>query len=264
MTGTGHVVVLAVVLAFASAGLTMASQQRPYRVSDQQPKDLVKRIETHRDAFHASVKRAIDRSPIHDTPADEQIGRSVNDFAQAMDRLRDRVNDRKSDTADAEDVLRRASSIDNHMMRNQLDTPAQSDWQALRLDMNELAHAYGITANWSAASRNTPYRDADKQVEQLLKQIGEKADRFDTSLDRAFDSSRIDVEDVLERGLVIDGFVRRHQVNAQAEQARSPARHGADDHVGCLKELANDPGWAALTPHPSASRSRSITRCEVL
>jgi signal transduction histidine kinase len=74
MTGTRHAVVLAVVLAFASFGLTMASQQRPYRVTDQQLKDLVKRIETHRDAFHTSVTRAIDRSPIHDTPADEDPG----------------------------------------------------------------------------------------------------------------------------------------------------------------------------------------------
>lgn len=249
-----RIVVLAVGLGLASAGMAVAGQGRPYRLSDQQLQDLVNRIDTHGDAFHASVERAIDRSPINGSPAEDQIDRSVKDFEQATDRLRDRVNDRRSDTADAEDVLRRASFIDTFMMRNALEARAQSDWQALRLDMNDLARAYGITSGWSVASQQTmPYRIDDKQVDQVLKQIGEKADRFDKSLDRAFDRSQIDdrgakdeirqsvkafrqttdrlrdrvkgrqsntfdVEEVLRRGVQIDGFMQRHELSAQAEQ----------------------------------------------
>jgi len=244
---------LAVGLAVASAGLATASQQRPYRLSDQQLKDLVNRIDSHRDAFHASVDRALDRSPIKGGPEEEQVNRSVKDFEQATDALRDRVNGRQSGTADAEHVLRRASAIDTLMMRNQLDAPAQRDWQAVRLDMNDLARAYGIAPSWSAASQYMPQRVDDKQIERLLKQIGQKADRFDTSLGRAFDRSRIedsrgkdeirrsvadfkqaadrlrdrvngrqsntlDVEEVLRRGVGIDAFMQRYQLSAQAEQ----------------------------------------------
>jgi DNA-binding TFAR19-related protein (PDSD5 family) len=253
MTRMKHVVVLAVGLAVASAGLAMATQQPPYRLSDQQLKDLVNRIDTHRDAFQNSVKRAIDRGPINGSAAEDQIDRSVKSFEQATDLLRDRVNDRQNDTADAEHVLRRASSIDNLMMRNQLDAPAQSDWQALRVDMNDLARAYGITWSSSAASWDVPSRIDDRQIEQLLKQIDEQADRFDTSLDQAVDRSRIDdrrakdeirqsvkdlrqltdrlrdrvkgrqsntldVEEVLRRSVSIDGFMQRHQLSAQAER----------------------------------------------
>ncbi len=254
MTLIRRIVVLAVGLGLASAGMAVAGQERPYRLSDQQLKDLVTRIETHSSAFHASVERAIDRSPVNGSPAEDQIDRSVKEFEQATDRLRDRVNDRRSDTADAEDVLRRASFIDTFMMRNALEARAQSDWQALRLDMNDLARAYGITSGWSVASQQTmPYLVDDKQVDQVLKQISEKADRFDRSLDRAFDRSQIDdhrakdeirqsvkafrqttdrlrdrvkgrqsntfdVEEVLRRGVQIDGFMQRYELSAQAEQ----------------------------------------------
>ena len=81
MTGfIKHVVGLSVALAVASAGLAMAGQQRPYRLSDQQLKDLVTRIDTHRDTFHTSLKRAIDRSSINGSQAEDQIDRSMRMF----------------------------------------------------------------------------------------------------------------------------------------------------------------------------------------
>jgi hypothetical protein len=78
------------------------------------------------------------------------------------------------------------------MVRHPLDASAQRDWQALRLDMDDLARAYGIAWNWNAASQNAPSRVDDKQVEQLLKQLSEKTGQFDKSLDRAFDGRRSD------------------------------------------------------------------------
>ena len=119
--------------------------------------------------------------------------------------------------------------------------------------MNDLARAYGIAWSWNAASQNTPSRVDDKQVERLLKQMGEKADRFDRSLDQAFDRNRVDdrrgkdeirqsvkdfrqatdrlrdrvngresntldVEEVLRRGASIDGFMQRYQLSTQAER----------------------------------------------
>ena len=50
--------------------------------------------------------------------------------------------------------------------------------------MNDLARAYAITWSWSADSQNMPSRVDDRQVEQVLKQIGKKASRFDKSLDQ--------------------------------------------------------------------------------
>jgi hypothetical protein len=253
MTGLKHAVALAVGLAVAGAGMTAAGQQRPYRVGDQQLKDLVNRIETHEQAFRSSFERAIDRSPIRNSQTADQAGRSVKDFNEATDRLRDRVNDGQSVASDAENLLRRASAIDSLMTRTQFEAPAQRDWQALRLDMNDLTRAYGLAWNWSAASQTAPARVNDNQVKQLLQAIGQKVVRFDKGLDRAFVNSPYDAgrgkdeirqsvkdlkqaadrlrdrvngrqantleaEEVLRRGASIDGFMQRHQLSAQAEQ----------------------------------------------
>jgi hypothetical protein len=285
MTGIKHAVVLAVGLAVASAGMATAGQQRPYRVSDQQLKDLVNRIDTHRDAFHDSFERAIDRSPIKGSPTADQAYRSMKDFDQAADLLRNRVNDRQSGTPDAENLLRRASDIDSLMTRLSFETTAQRDWQALRLDMNDLTRAYGIAGNWSAASQNMPARVDDNQVKQLLKTIGQKADTFDKGLDRAFtngqpdagrgkdevrrsvqdlkqatnrlrdrvngrQSNTLDAEEVLRRGASIDGFMQRYRLSAQTEQ----------DGAGAIRDTRRRRRVTGIpSPAPTSSRPAGAT-----
>ena len=283
MTGFKHAAVLAVGLAVASAGMATAGQQRPYRVSDQQLKDLVNRIDTHQNTFRNSFERAIDRSPIKGSPTADQADRSMKDFNDAADLLRDRVNDKQSGASDAENLLRRASAIDSLMTRFQFETAVQRDWQALRLDMNDLTRAYGIAWNWSAASQTMPARVDDNQVKQLLKTIGQKADTFDKGLDRAFTNSQydagrgkdeirrsvkdlkqatdrlrdrvngrqantLDAEEVLRRGASIDGFMQRYQLSAQAEQNWLVLRGDLDKLAG-----AYNVGWGwSGSGYPSA------------
>lgn len=253
MTGIRQAAVFALGLAIASTGLAAASQQRPYRVSDQQLRDLVDRIHTHNKVFHASFARAIDRNQVTGSPDKSQVERFVSDFDQAIDQLRDRVNDGQSDVAHAENVLRRASLIDTVMTRTQFDTGAENDWRQLKLDLNELARNYGIAWNWNSASQSMPARIDDKRVTQLLKQIERKSDKLDRSLDKAFDrassqdrqgkdelrrsvrdlkqssqqlrervggrqSNTLDIEEVLRRGGNVDSLMQRYQLSAQAEQ----------------------------------------------
>jgi hypothetical protein len=285
MTGGRRLLALAAGFAIACAGAAMASQQRPYRVSDQQLRDLVNRLDTHRDAFRGSFERAIERSAVKGSAAADDMSRSVKSLDQAIDLLRDRVNDRHTDAADAEDVLRRASVIDSLMVRTQLDTSVHADWQALGPDFDDLARAYGIARSWRAASQVVPDRIDDKQAEQLLKQIGEKAGRFDNSLDRAFDrsgiddrqgkdairqavkdfsqaadrlrdrvkgrqSNTLDAEEVLRRGASIEGFMQRYQLSAEAEQGWLSLRGDLDRLARAYNVAWNwsDPGYAPAAP----------------
>lgn len=262
MTRLGPLVALAVVLALASGGIAAAAQQ-PTRSRDEQVKDLLKRIEKRTDTFRSSFHQAIDRNPINSSRAEDQINQAVKDFEQAADRLRDRVDDRESGAADVEEVLSRASLIDSFMMRNQLDASAEDDWQDLRQDLDELAHVYGVTGNWTF-SGNRPARADDKQVGQLLKRIEKGAKQFRKSLDKALDQSAIDgstaedninhivtefaettdllsdlfgrnqvatndVEDVLRRGASIDGFMQGHRLGEQAENDWLRLRRDLDE-----------------------------------
>ena len=151
MTGTAikRIVVLAVAFALASVGTAMAGPQRSSRLSDQQLKDLVKRIDTRTDAFRASLERAMDSGQINDSGGKNEINQSVKDFRQSADRLRDRVDDRQSGILDVEDVLQRGARIDSFMHRYQLSAQAERDWISLRGDLDGLARAYNVAWNWS-------------------------------------------------------------------------------------------------------------------
>ena len=127
--------------------MAAAAQQQPYRVNDQQAQELVNRIDTRTETFRLGFDRAIDRSRMRGSRAADEINRSIDDFKQATVRLRDRVNDRRSDAAAVEDVLKPAAIIDTFIMGNQLDAPAERDWQDLRRDLDELARAYGVAWN---------------------------------------------------------------------------------------------------------------------
>ena len=253
MTPFRQAAVVALGLAVASTGVAMAGQSRPYRLSDSQLSELAKRVDTHAEGFRDTLKRAVDRSAINGTATEGEIDRAVKAFEQATETLRDRVNDRQSVRADAESVLTRAASIDAVMTRNQFETSAERAWQTLRLDMDDLARAYGIDRNWAATAQDMPRRIDDKQVEQLLKQIEQKAGRFEKSLDRPRDrrqagssqqrddvkesvkdfrqtadrlrdrvgrrqSNTQDVEELLRRGMSIDRYMQSVQASPQAEQ----------------------------------------------
>ena len=263
MTRLRPIGALAVLLALASASVAVAAQQRPTRSSDQQVKDLLTRIDKRTDTFRSSFNRAIDRNPINGSREEDQINQSVKDFEQATDRLRDRVNDRESGTADVEEVLSHASLIDSFMARNQLDASAERDWEDLRRDLDDLAGVYGVTGHWTVPGTSLARVD-DKEVEQLLKRIDKGADQFRKSLDKALDHSTMDgskgeddinqfvkefaettdhlkdhfgrkqvvtndVEDVLRRGVSIDAFMQRHRLSEQAENDWLALRHDVDD-----------------------------------
>lgn len=290
MTPFRQAAVVALGLALAGAGVAMADQSRPYRLSDSQLSELAKRIDTHADAFRDNLKRAIDRSAINGTTEEGEIDRSVKALEQAIETLRNRVNDRQSVRADAEGVLTRAASLDAVMTRRPFEASAERSWQTLRLDMDELARAYGIDGNWAATAQDMPYRTNDRQVEQLLKQIEQKAGRFERSLDRSFDrrqassqqrdevmeavrdfrqtadrlrdrvgdrqSNTLDVEELLRRGVSIDRYMQSVQATAQAEQGWIGLRRDLDTLAGAYNMPWDwsSPGYTQSQPPGSRHR----------
>ncbi|HEU4597904.1 MAG TPA: hypothetical protein VFS10_22440 [Pyrinomonadaceae bacterium] len=120
----------------------------PYRVGDAQLRQLIRRIENRTDTFRASVDTALDRSRYDGTRAENNINTFIRDFEAATDLLRDRFNSRNSATGDVENVLRRATYIDDFMRRNNLTQRAENQWSLLRTDLNTLASAYSVAWNW--------------------------------------------------------------------------------------------------------------------
>jgi hypothetical protein len=263
MISRRHTVVLAAAFALTMVSTTAVAQQQSYRVNDQQVQDALNLIDARTGTFRLSFDRAIDRSRLKGSRAADEIDRSVNDFKQATARLRDRVNDRRSDGAAVDDVLRPATIIDTFMTGNQLDASVQRDWQDLRRELDGLARMYGVTWN-RTPSQTTPSVANDPLVKQLLTRTTRDAlqlrrslgpsvargrgraareeddiNRFVTELTEAtarlndqFDrrqSVTAGIGDLLQGGVRIDKFMQRHPLTTGAQNDWRVVRRDLDD-----------------------------------
>jgi hypothetical protein len=67
--------------------------QRPYRLSEQDMKNLLERIEKGADRYRSSLKEALGESRFDDTKAEDNINQFVKNFEVATDRLQARFDD---------------------------------------------------------------------------------------------------------------------------------------------------------------------------
>lgn len=121
---------------------------RPYRMSEDELKSLLARMEANADAFRKSLADALDNTDFDDTDAEDLINRDIKAFENATDKLEDRFNNKRSAASDAEEVLTRAASIEAFMRQHRLTMRAQEDWQRLRESLDHLAQAYSVSWKW--------------------------------------------------------------------------------------------------------------------
>lgn len=242
---------------------TSARAQSPYRLSEREVKNLLERIEQNADRFRSSLADALDRSRLDDSRSEDNINQFIKDFEAATDQLEARFNDSQSASGLVEDVLKRAVVIDNFMMRHRIMSRAQDDWLQLRGNLDELSQAYNVQWNWTGVLTSA-YRVNDKQVENLLERMEKNAERFRRSLDSALDRSRLDdtnreddinqfvkdfgvatdrledrfgkkqsaagdVEEVLNRAMQIENFMRRHRLTSRAQEDWNVLRSNLDE-----------------------------------
>jgi Rad3-related DNA helicase len=127
--------------------------QEAYRLSEREMKELLSRIDKQSEVFRGSLKRAMNHSRLDDTKAEDRINDFVKDFSEATDRLKHRYSDKRTASADVEEVLSRAARIDDFMTRHELSHQAESDWAALRSNLDSLADAYNVTWSWTDRTR---------------------------------------------------------------------------------------------------------------
>lgn len=252
-----------IAIAFLLFGSSLGLAQSPYRMSKNELKSLLERIEQSADRFRGSLDAALDRSPLNGTSREDEINDFVKSFEKATDHLESRFGEDHSAAADVEAVLQRAAAIDRFLITHNLRGRAPEDWASLRLLLDQLAAAYNVVWSWQGVS-NTPERATEKDVKQLLERLEKSADRFRASLDRALDRSRFDgsrteddinrfiksfeeatdrledrygdrnsatglVREILGHGAGINSFVYRHVNNVQAREDWLAVRHNLDE-----------------------------------
>lgn len=121
----------------------------PYRVSDATIRTLLARLETRTDTYRRDLGTALDRSYINNTRSEDAVNNYVNEFESATDRLRDNFNGRRSTSADVQEVLNRATFIDGFMRDYRLGSTVETQWTAIRNDLNTLSGYYNVSWNWN-------------------------------------------------------------------------------------------------------------------
>ena len=246
------------------AVMTCATQaQVSHRLSEKEMESLLERIERGADQFRASLAQSLDVSHFDDTKAEDNINHFIKEFEAATDHLKARFDDDQSAASDVEEVLRRASRIDGFMNAHTMNARAQSDWLALRRDLDELGRAYNVSWNWTGLS-SRPLRMSDEELKSLLDRVEANADAFRKSLADALDhtdfddtdaedlinrdikafetatdklegrfnnkrSAASDAEEVLSRAAAIESFMRQHRLTLRAQEDWQRLRESLDN-----------------------------------
>jgi len=131
-------------------GLGPAVSQLPYRITDKEVEELIRRIESQSDTFRHSLDSALDRSRFNNTRREDDINAFVKEFYKETKQLHDNFDSHRSTANDVRTVLDRAAQIEQFMRRNRLrnDRDAQRDWARLRVLLEELAQVYNVSWRW--------------------------------------------------------------------------------------------------------------------
>ena len=121
----------------------------PYRISDKEVEQVIRRIEKQSDKFRSALDSALDKSRLDGTRQEDDINTFVKNFYEETKKLRDHFNDHKSTSADVQSVLDRASQIDQFLRRNRLRRrDAEKEWSTLKANLAELAQVYNVPWQW--------------------------------------------------------------------------------------------------------------------
>lgn len=152
MNATLNRVTRQLLLGALAAVLLTTSGYAQRRLNDTQVRNLLNRIEQRSTTFQNSLNLALDRTRFDRTRRENEINRFVSDFTASTAQLRDRFDNGRIDNRDVEDVLTRANYINSFVARERLDSRTQSNWNALRTDLNTLARAWNINWDWNNAA----------------------------------------------------------------------------------------------------------------
>lgn len=134
---------------FTTASYSVQAQVRAYRVTNQQVRTLVNRIDTRTGNFRTAVDRALNSSTLNRTGSEDSINNYVSDFQTATNNLRNNFNSSRDTSADVQEVLNRAGFIQNFLRDYPLTPNVQQQWGLLRTDLTTLANYYNVSWNWN-------------------------------------------------------------------------------------------------------------------
>jgi hypothetical protein len=181
MTTLKKKILMSVLALLVSAG-TAATSNAQFGAGTASTRDLVRRIQTDTTALRTAVQNASERGNYRVADLNQQL----TNFEAATSDFNRRLGTRRASSEDARLVLNSAIPVDNFIASNRVNSTIQRNWQAVRSDLDQLAQAYNLNWQWSAASgypnsggQTTDGSNlSDFQLRQLVQRIDTRTTTF--------------------------------------------------------------------------------------
>ena len=210
------------------------------RLSDSQLNQLIQRIQTGGETFRLSLTDAFGQSRYNQTTSANDINYAVRDFKNATDQLRNRFDSRQSVASDVEHLLEHATPIDTYMHNNRLTNRAQNDWSTLRGDLNTLAGAYNLSANWQSGGAPPAAYNSSSRLNGTFRLNSSRSDNARDVADRATrnlsNNERQDIYDRMLPRLESPEMLAIERSNSTVTLASSRARQSTFEADGIARQ----------------------------
>jgi hypothetical protein len=156
--------------------LPPVNASRSSRLSNSELNQLIQRIDIGGDTFRSSLTEAFGQSPYDRTSREGDMNQVVRRFKSATEQLRNQFDAGQPVIQQVEAALARAIPIDTYMQNNRVTNNAQSDWSAVRRDLNTLAAAYEIAALGQNSNQQTPMPANNNQLSGTFRLDSSRSD----------------------------------------------------------------------------------------
>jgi hypothetical protein len=120
-----------------------------YNLNDTQMRQLIDRLNVRSAAFSRNLRQDLNRGSYNDRASADEVRRELTEFETSLVQLRNRVNSRRSTSAEARELLENAAFLNSYITSRQLSYQTENNWNTLRQDLDRLASAFNIAWNWS-------------------------------------------------------------------------------------------------------------------
>ena len=133
----------------SGGGVIGNNDNNSYNLSDFQMRQLIDRLNVRSATFSRNLRQDLARASYNDRYRLDEVRQQLSQFETSLVQLRNRVNSRQVTSSDVRTVLDRAAYLNNYVSERQLSNQTENNWSSLRTDLDQLAGAFNIAANWS-------------------------------------------------------------------------------------------------------------------
>lgn len=221
---------------------------------------VVRRIQTRTDSLQRAVQNAADRNNYRV----DDINRMILDFERSLNQLDRRLSTRRTATSDAQMVLNHAAQIDSFFVNNRLGAGSRREWQAIRIDVDQLASFYNLNVPWNSGSvgggGNNDYNLSDFQMRQLVDRLNVRSATFTRTLrqdlNRASYNDRYSADEVRRQISDFEMALTQLRNRVNSRQSSSSDARNVLDRAAFLNNFINDRqlsyqtenSWSTLRP----------------